>query len=217
MKFAMILRTQWTWTRTALLSVTALAFLLPIILIRLYTLGGISSTLNAIVEQTTLQTPLTLLAIIGPFVLAALPWAADAEAKHVYALSLPIPWREYVALRYGAGAVFLLLPALALYVSTLLLLSRVTLPDVLHAYPGALALRFLLASLVAYSATFALQYLAGRRGPAVLLGVLVGAVLLGGVAVVSGHSSWIDAVQRGLIEWPGPFAVFVEPWVLIDV
>lgn len=216
--FAMILRTTWAWTRVSVATISVTVLLAPTLFLRGATDPGLPMGGGTLIDAVgALNLPLTLLAIIGPFVLAAQPWAVDAEAKHVYALSLPITWPRYVAMRFGAGVTTLLVPALALFIGLQLLLQRVTVPEELNAYPFALTLRFLLAMLVAYSATFALQYLAGRRAPLVLLVTLLSIGALSAVSTIVGSTDWLEAVARAFAEWPGPLAIFFETWVLLDV
>ena len=141
----------------------------------------------------------------------------DAEAQHVYPLALPISWPRFVVTRYLAGAATLLLPALALYAGARATLAMIEIPALLQVYPGALAVRFYLAAFVAYSATFALQYIAGRQAVVVALLLLLGAVGIGSGLWLLGLESVTDATLEFLFEWPGPLAVFTDPWTLIDV
>jgi hypothetical protein len=172
----------------------------------------------AILEAFQFVGPLLgVLALLGAFLIAVAPWQVDGETKHVYALSLPIPWSRYVAMRFAAGALTLLLPAIALYAGGLTALARVTLPAMLKAYPLALALKFLLASWLAYSLTFMLQYLAGRNSTKVLLLSLLGLLVAATALELLGLGEVTESVGRFLFNWPGPFAVFTQSWTLIDV
>lgn len=216
--FGMILRTQWNWTRGAVLGFAALAFLAPAMAWRLAS-GGMDAVASVpIIDGFSMLGPiLGFLSLVGAFVLAAMPWTIDAESRHVYALSLPVRWSRFVAMRFGAGALTLLVPALGLYLGALATVAMIELPPLLRAYPGALAARFLLASLVAYAFTFALQYLAGRKATLV---ALTAALVLGAIGFTLwtlglGHLS--NSVGRFVFEWPGPLAVFVDSWTLIDV
>lgn len=216
--FAMILRTQWAWTRVLVALLALIAFLTPVFAWRIS--GGNSRAPGAmqLMQGLVLLGPmLGFLALFDSFVLAVYPWTIDAETKHVYPLSLPITWSRYVGMRYFAGALTLLVPALALYVGSRFAVSMITLPPLLQAYPGTLAFRFLLAALVAYSASFALQYLAGRRATIVALLLVLVPTLIFAAAELAGARGFGDAVGRFLFEWPGPFSVFSQPWVLIDV
>lgn len=160
---------------------------------------------------------LAFLALLGAFVLAVYPWTVDAETKHVYPLSLPITWPRYVGMRFVAGALTLVLPAVALYLGGRLAVSMIELPPLLRSYAGALAVRWLLAAIVAYSLSFALQYLAGRRATVVALLIVLGIVGLFAVLELAGAHDVGDAIGRFLFEFPGPLGVFSERWVLIDV
>jgi hypothetical protein len=216
--FTQILYTQWKWTRAALGMFVVLSFVIPVALWRLN--GPDSGSVPAIsLMQAFDQTGafLAVIALLGGFVLAVVPWTVDAQAKHVYPLSLPVPWPRYVVMRFGAGAVSLGLPAIALWLGCLVTLAFVDVPATLHTYPGTVAARFLLASLVAYGITFALQYLAGRRAVLLLLGILVAVLVAGTALELLGLSAVNQSVVRVLFEWPGPLSVFTADWSLIDV
>lgn len=215
--FPVILRSTWSWTRTVVLGLAALTFFLPAIAWRM-TEGARGGTAMGLINSFELLGPLLgFTALFGAFLLAVYPWTIDAETKHVYALSLPVEWSRYVGMRYVAGALTLLLPALALYLGSRFAVAFVSLPELLQAYPGALAMRFLLATLVSYSLSFALQYLAGRNATKVLLVFLLGIVLIVSVFEMAGMSSLGRQVGSFLFEWPGPLAIFTQTWVLIDV
>jgi hypothetical protein len=216
--FAMILRTQWSWTRAAVGGFALLAFFFPALAWRGFADTGRSGDVGSVMEAFAALGPmLGFLAVLGPFVLAALPWTIDHETKHVYALSLPVTWARFVWMRFAAGAATLILPSLALYIGCRAVLSMLELPPLLRAYPGALSLRFLFACLVAYGATFALQYLAGRRAAVVALVSLLSLGLVGVVMAMLGFGEGVTAIGNFLFDWPGPLAIFVEPWTLIDV
>jgi len=216
--FSMILRTQMGWTRVQVAFFTLLAFLAPALAWRLNAGAGTGRMSDVAEGLSMLLGPMAgLLALFGAFILAILPWTIDAETKHVYPLSLPISWPRYVGMRYLAGALTLLLPTVALYIGSLFALSMIELPPLLRAYPAAFAFRFLLAALVAYSASFALQHLAGRRAAIVALMLILSLGFLVVVMSLVGRASFGDAIGQFLFNWPGPLAVFTQSWVLIDV
>lgn len=126
----------------------------------------------------------------------------------------------------GAGALLLLLPVFLFWIGCLLATSFTEVPEGLHAYPNAIAFRFLLASLVAYAVFFALA--AGTmRTAMVILTVLVAILILGEVAPpFLGELAGLNALREfsllewflhSALEWPGPFEVFTGNWMLIDV
>lgn len=216
--FTQILYTQWKWTRAALGLLIIFSFVLPVALWRL--LGPESGSSSAVtLMQAFDQTGafLSIVALLGGFVLAVMPWTVDAQAKHVYPLSLPLPWPRYVVMRFGAGALTLALPAIALWLGCLAALAFIDVPSTLQTYPGTVAARFFLAALVAYGLTFALQYLAGRRAVILLLVFLL-VVLVGSSALeLFGYQAVNRSIMRALFEWPGPLSVFTADWSLIDV
>jgi hypothetical protein len=216
--FAMVFRTQWAWTRTSVTGFAALAFVFPAIAWRLASAAARGPDALQVMDGFAALGPmLGFLALFGPFILASLPWGIDHETKHVYPLSLPISWQRWVGMRFAVGAITLLIPALALYAGAKLTLGMIEMPPLLRGYAGALALRFLLASLVAYGLTFALQYLAGRRAALVALIILLSAAGLVIALALLGMSDVAEAIGRAVFQWPGPLAIFVEPWTLIDV
>jgi hypothetical protein len=120
-------------------------------------------------------------------------------------------------MRWSAGALLLIIPTVALWLGSVFAVALTELPAVLHAYPSALALRYLIAMLLAYSATFALQYLAGRSAPTAVLILLIAISVPLVTLVALGQDRVLDAIFSALTEWPGPLAIFAEPWKLIDV
>ena len=120
-------------------------------------------------------------------------------------------------MRFGAGALMLLAPSIALYAGSVIALSFLELPPTLRAYPGALAIRFLSATLVAYALTFAIQYLAGRRAAFVIVGGIAGLAALFFVMSLLGFGGVSGAIMSALFDMPGPFAVFAADWKLLDV
>lgn len=217
--FNQILFTQMRWTRLALGSMAFAAFLMPAVA---WWLGGMrvldpSSHVALMVGFDEVGLMLVVIAGLGAFLVAALPWQADAATRHVLPLALPITWRRYVAMRFGAGALTLLLPTVALWIGCMITLARVDLPASLRAYPGSLSLRFLAVAMFAYAVTFALQYIAGRKSGLTVLIVLLAGVALVSVQSMLGLNGLTDILMDALVRVPGPLAVFATDWSLIDV
>ncbi len=217
--FRQILFTQLRWTRTMIAAMAILTFLTPAMAWWL----GATRVLNPQSPRAimagfqSVSMILIITSLLGAFLVAAYPWTQDAAAKHVLPLSLPVTWRRYVAMRFGAGALTLVLPALTLWLGSVATLALIDLPSTLRAYPGTLALRFLLATLMAYAGTFALQYLAGRRSAIVMLVVLLGGLVLGLVLQFAGLNFIVERFFEFLTTSPGPLAVFAADWKLVDV
>jgi hypothetical protein len=158
-------------------------------------------------------------------ILALTAWNWDHQLKHVYALSLPVPRWQYALLKMGAGAAIATLPAIALWAGALLASASVTLPSGLHAYPTALTLRFLAATLLAYSAFFAAA--AGTvRTTLWIVSIVTAFVLFGNlipdILATVGFESFarvdlVGTVWDAMASLPGPFEVFTGKWLLIDV
>jgi hypothetical protein len=217
--FSQILYTQVKWTRTALAMMCVVIFATPAAVWRAASDGFFRSytALDVMNGFNALGFTLAVLAFTCGFIVVAVAWQVDAITRHVYALSLPIPWSRYVALRFGAGAVLLVLPAFALWLGCLLILSLIDLPATLQAYPTTLALRFLLGSLVAYASVFAVQYLSGKNAAYLLLGVLVAFAVVALGAEATGNRQMFNQVVSWIFQYPGPLAVFGSEWMLIDV
>lgn len=217
--FGQVLYTQVKWSRTAVAILSVVTFALPAFFWRMMH-NGFFQTFSALEVMSGFEAfgaMLVGLSVFSGLLLVAQPWAVDSAARHVYPLSLPLPWRRYVAMRFGAGAMLLAIPAVALWLGCLLVLAIIEIPATLQGYPGTLALRYLLGSLLAYSAVFALQYLSGRRAAHIVLAILVGAVVVTLAAEFSGNTQLLVSVLNRLIHWPGPLAVYGDSWMLIDV
>lgn len=217
--FGQILFTQLRWTRAMVAIMAACAFLAPAIA---WFIGGASvdtptSPIAVITGFDAVGPMIAVIGLLGSFLLAVHPWTMDAATRHVQALALPITWRRYASMRFVAGALMLVPPAIALWLGSVLTLSLLTLPPTLRVYPGSLALRFLAATILMYSMVFSLQYIAGRRSVVVLIGILATWALLSFGLMLSGNGDLGAMAMGWLFEFPGPFAVFSADWRLIDV
>lgn len=217
--FRMILFTQWKWSRLALLLGVLAAFVLPILSVQ--RAGDperhafIARELLAAVESWSVLYPALAAGIA--LVLALSAWGPDHRGRHVYALSLPIPRWHYALQRYGAGIVLLAAPALALWLGALLAVGTASIPDGLHVYPGALALRFALALAVAYSVFFAITAGTTRTAGFVLAGI--GAIVTVQVLLLAAgfKVDLVPFISDHVLLWPGPLEIFSGRWMLIDV
>ena len=217
--FGQILYTQVKWTRSVLAVLSIVAFALPAGLWRL-THDGYAGDMTAMEIMRAFEAlgpALVLLAFFSGFMAVAQPWAVDAAARHVYPLSLPVAWWRYVGMRFGAGALLTLIPTVALWLGCLLVLSLVTIPATLNVYPGTLALRFLLGTLLSYAAIFAVQFISGRKAAHLLLAVLLTVAGIALAAEFTGNHALLVRTLNLLFHAPGPLAVFGDSWMLIDV
>ncbi len=220
---------HWKQIRWGLLPFILAAYALPMIAVQgLGTAPGMeSATLHAyrIVAGFEIWLPaFPLLAAAVGITLALSAWNWDHQLKHVYALSLPVSRWRYAALKMGAGATLALLPAGALLVGAHVATSFVELPAGLQAYPNQLALRFLMASLIAYAGFFAMA--AGTVKTTVwVISLFIGFLIFGnllteflaGYYPVFYRVSLVELVFEALVRAPGPFEVFTGNWMLIDV
>lgn len=217
--FRQILATQWKWSALVVLVLTMAGFAVPVLSVQGAAPGNedpwqVPALLSAVRDSGVVY---PLLASAAALLVALTAWAADHRGRHVYALSLPIPRWHYTLLRYGAGALLLAVPATGVLAGALLATGTATLPTGLHAYPIALATRYVLASLLAYSIFFAIS--AGTsRTAGYVLGTIAGLLVVQLAAALAGAEvsvvEWV--LDRLLISW-GPLEIFTGGWMLIDV
>ncbi|MFQ5536238.1 MAG: hypothetical protein ACE5GJ_02185 [Gemmatimonadota bacterium] len=217
-----ILFLHWKQIRWVLAVLALTSFALPLVSIQ-----GTADVVSpyALLSGTAIWLPLfPALAVAIGSILGLSAWNWDHVGNHVYALSLPISRARYAGLKMGAGALLLLLPAGTFWVGSLLAASALELPAGLHAYPNQLAIRFLVASLTAYAAIFAMA--AGTvRTVLIALGVFVGLLLFGNSIdlLLSNAIPYFrdHEVMGEFLGWmgsgTGPLRVFTGSWMLIDV
>jgi hypothetical protein len=83
-----------------------------------------------------------------------------------------------------------------------------------------LALRFGLAVTIAYSILFAISAATPRTAGIILVtigGVLAVSLLLGAAGAGDMGVDLFEGSMERIVNWPGPFSVFTERWMLIDV
>jgi hypothetical protein len=216
--FKQVLYTQWKWQRTELFAMVLAAFIIPTIVLRVSVSYSEGNEIAAVLGSVGLTGVFfASLALVAAFALAWRPFIIDQSLRHVGPLSLPIRWSEFVRLRFLAGATLLLIPTLAVWIGGIVATTVSPLPATLHAYPGGVALRFLLASLVAYASGFLLQYVTGKHAVKVALFALLGALVISLGAALLGYESVLGKAWDALTTWPGPFSIFNARWMLIDV
>lgn len=230
--FRQILFLNWMGSRFGILPFLVGAFALPILAVQGITPDP-SLTPSVTVRASQLLYTLQFWTPVFPAfafalgtVLALLVWNWDHRGEHVYALSLPLARTRYVAMKMGAGTLLLLAPVVLFWIGSLLAVSLTDIPEGLRAYPNAIAVRFLLASLIAYSVFFALA--AGTmRTAIILLTGWIGLLVLGellppflgeilGMKAIS-NFSLLEWFLHSSLGWPGPFQIYAGNWMLIDV
>ena len=217
--FRAILFSQWKWSRLIVVLGTVAGFALPLV-----SLQGAARADRSPLEAEALLHSVQGWGVLYPLLATALgllvaiaTWAPDHRGRHIHALTLPLPRWRYVLLRFAAGATVLAAPLLGMAAGALIAIAAATLPPGLHGYAVALALRFALAMLVAYSVFFAVS--AGTaRTAGIILGVIAAVIVVQVFASVANlEFSVVDRLQMILVNWPGPLAVFTGRWMLIDV
>jgi hypothetical protein len=220
--FQAILMTQWKSSKVVLLGAVVVVFVLPVVSVR--QVGYMSDSpwfaslwLRALEPWGIWYGAMA--AALG-LVIATSAWASDHRGSHVYALSLPIERWKYVLLRFAAGALLLTPAVFSLWIGSLVATGVVDLPAGLRAYPTALAIRFGLAAFTAYSVLFAVSAATPRTAGIILVtigGVLAASLLLGAAGAGDLGVDLFEGTIQQIVNWPGPFSVFTERWMLIDV
>jgi len=229
--FQQLLFIQWKGSRFGLVPFIFAAFALPLVVIQ-----GIQSEAASFQESTfyaqsflssiRVWSPLfPLLASVTGVTMALTAWTWDHRGDHVYALSLPVSRWRYVLMKMAAGGMLLLIPCFALWLGALMAGTAAEIPEGLRAYPGALALRFVLTAFVVYGMLFALA--AGTMRTALwVLGACLFVVFFGGTVttflgntILPGLDGWnfMDWLGDRVLYWPGPFDVITGNWMLFDV
>ena len=217
--FRQILLTQWKWSRLLVLAAAVAAFAIPVWSVQ--ALGGdIGGWRDGQAVLRSMRGYGGLYAMLAGglgVAIAISSWSLDHRTRHVYALSLPVDRWRFALMRFGGGAVLLLIPALALWISALVATASVDIPPGLEAFPTSIALRFAFAALVSYAIFFACAAGTVRTAGWVLGGITVIVLLLAFAEPLHLPVIFHDALERVLFTWPGMFEVFTGRWMLIDV
>ncbi|MDB4906987.1 MAG: hypothetical protein JWO05_1771 [Gemmatimonadetes bacterium] len=212
--FAAMLRAQWRWARLPIALLTVLAFAIPLLSVRLLEASDPRYVMATMQQWAVAYAALA--GLVGLF-LALAAWSSDHRGRHVYALALPLPRWRFVLNRYAAGAMMTVVPTLALLVSAFLATRNGVVPVGLHTYIGALALRFMLASLVGFSVFFLVASSSARMAAYVLsamVAIVVADILLNSAGLDYSLTSHIMDV---VFAKPGLLAAFTGRWMLLDV
>ena len=217
--FAQTLYVQWKWNRDFLAFYTVAAFAAPLIVLWIaLTYLGLTSARELVMVGGVVGVATAVIAVVAGLTVAWQGYGVDDRVGHIYSLSLPVTRTRALALRAGAAALILILPALGAWVGSMLAATQVTMPPMLRSYAGALAIRALLAAWLAHTCMFALRYAAGRRAKFVLATLAVTIGLLGfATEAVPAARETIIGIGNFLISNPGPFGVIFGRWTLIDV
>lgn len=213
--FQAILRTQWKATRLAVLLATVIGFLLPVA--SLQNARGALNAIQFIAEMQRWAGGYALLAAGVGLLVAMMAWQPDHAGRHVYALSLPVTRSRYALMRMGAGGLFLVPPVLAVLAGALVVAVSDGIPAGLHAYPFALALRFLFAAAVAYAIFFAIAA-STSQSAGVILGIIAALLFTQYVLSITGSGQDIlGPIVNFVFMRPGVLSIFSGRWLLVDV
>lgn len=159
----------------------------------------------------------SLTALLTGMLLAIRPYALDAQTRHTYALTLPVPRSRYSALRVADGLTLALVPIVAFFIGASMAAQMAPPSAMVHAYPFQLSIRFLLGVVLAFAIGFGVQYGLGRR--AVRL-IMLAALTVGGVELIGQltiRSSVTEPFWSLLAHEGSPFRVFLSRWALFNV
>jgi hypothetical protein len=217
--FAQTLYIQWKWNRDFLAFYTIAAFAAPLIILWIaLTYVGFTSARELVLVGGVVGVTTAVIAVVAGLTVAWQGYGVDDRVGHIYALSLPVTRSRALALRAATAALILILPALGVWLGSMLATTQVTMPPMLRSYAGALAVRALLAAWLAHTCMFALRYAAGRRAKVVLAALVITIGVLGfATEAVPAARDTIVRMGNFLISNPGPFGVVFGRWTLIDV
>jgi hypothetical protein len=217
--FGQTLFVQWKWNRDFLAFYTFVAFAAPLIILWVALPHlGLSSARELVRVGGVVGIAIAVISVCAGLTVAWQGYGIDERVGHIYALSLPLTRTRALTMRAASALALLAVPALGVWIGSVLAATQVTLPPSLHSYAGSLASRALLAAWLAHACIFALRYSAGRRARAVLftLTMVIGSLGFATEAVPGARSTIIRTAEF-FISNPGPFGVFFGRWSLIDV
>jgi hypothetical protein len=216
--FRAILRMQWRESRLALVLLAGAGFAIPLLALRrTWADTDPWAAMRLLDAASSWYAAYPVLAIAAALAVAAGAWRSDHRTAHVYALTLPIDRRAYLLLRYAAGLVLFLGVAVALWLGGLLATVRISLPPLLHAYPGGLALQFSLAGLTAYTVFFGLYGLTARMARLLVAAFLLLVIMTAAADLMKLRRYPLPEVVDVLLSPYSPLGVFRARWMLIDV
>jgi hypothetical protein len=218
--FRAMLRVQWRWLRAPLLILSACGIVAPAIGMGTLGMDGVSWDPGVLIDRgEILGGVIAFYAVVAGLAAGHVLWSADDRVGHTYALSLPITRRRFVWWRAAGGLLALFVPALAVWIGSIVAISRLELPPALHAYPTWFALRAYAAMAMGFAAMFLFRFGMARRvrALAVALALLfVTAMIIESEALnISGGP--INRAARLLVAPESPLSLLFSRWPLVDV
>lgn len=227
-QFLAFLRVHWSLTRQVWLGAlvsTVVAYALPHLLpgrlvpewARLDSDAALFLTAAPISGGVLLVTSL----VLG--VAASASWADEGSRNRgVYLMCLPMTRWHLAVIEYAVALTLIAATGLAVFLIGAVYALFVSLPDGLHAYPAAIALRVTGASLLITSVFFPLARISAlaQQSQANMTIVVVGS-LIGLILAVSLEALQVINILEPMVEWAfgpsGPMHIFVGSWMLVDV
>ncbi len=223
-RFHAVLHVQWRAARAVVVAFGLTALALPLVSLRL-AWHGPDAVARSLEELSSWGVLYGLLAAVAPVLLVARVTAPDRRGGAVYARVHPVSRRAHAALQLAAGAVLLLPGVAGVAIGGAVAVAATALPPGVNGYALPLACRFALALGFAYALAWAVANAPARVRALAARGAFVGLALVlivflldgGAGAALAPLRAGIGAVAERLVGWPGPLAVFVNRWMLVDV
>src|SRR5215213_4916734 len=119
--FAQTLYVQWKWNRDFLAFYTAVGFAAPLVILWIALPHlGLTSARELVSVGNAVGMTTAVIASVAGLTVAWQGYGIDDRVGHIYALSLPITRRRALAMRAGAAALVLALPALGVWVGAMM-------------------------------------------------------------------------------------------------
>jgi hypothetical protein len=218
-----LLRVQTRLTAGALIGVVvaiALGFAMPWLLGALGLAGGDLTPPQLYLQRASYSGAVLLITSLVLGAVAGVAWAEQgSRTRGVYLMTLPLPRVRLLLLEFAVTATLLAGGAVVVYVGGLVAGAMAPIPDGLHAYPFALAVRFFTMSLLVASLLFGPTRLASSPDPrrSSRLAIAAGIAVL---AIVFAESLGLRGVSRllgAMLNVGGPLHVLTGSWQLVDL
>ena len=217
--FRALLFVQWRASRWVVFTAALAAFATPLLVLAPFgsrELGGVAP--GALLEGAAAGAiALRFCAALAGMFLGITAWHADQQLGFTYALTRPVPRWYFVAMRFGGGVLMIAGIGAALALSTAVVALGWHLPERLHLYPVGLAARWVLATLVVFSAFFGLATVPSRGWARGFVWTWAGllAVTVADLLLLQGRI--VTLVGAALASPWSPLAIFGGRWFFIDV
>ena len=212
---------QWRWSRTTIGLSALVTTALPLIVLRAPAIAGGSAygVQELLLRSKDFSAVFQFSAAATGVGLALAVWIPDARIRNVYPAILPISRQRYALVRFALGFAFLAIPAAALLLSAKVGGARAPVPEVLRVYAGGISARWFLGAASAYSLVLGVLSISPKAIRRLAM-IVAGVLLLDAAyafAVDRTHPLLVVQIANGIFSEMGPYAPFLDEWMLIDV